>query len=152
MLGVDAGVDHQADGAPDVGFEAAVIGVRVLVKADILAQMLGVERPALDVGRVFAVFAEGGDAGELLGDGDLQVVAGDAFVVGDGLDGVEVAVGGVVGVDQQAAGAAAVGRAGLVVGGRRGLLPCSRASAPPQRALWAGGRRAEGSLACMGAR
>jgi hypothetical protein len=43
-------------------------------------------------------------------------------VVGDGLDRVEVAVGGVVGVDTQAAGAAAVRRTRLVIGGSGGLL------------------------------
>ena len=59
VLGVDAGVDHQADGAPDVGLQAAVVGVGVLVKADVLAQPLGVEPPALDKGRVFSIFAEG---------------------------------------------------------------------------------------------
>ena len=51
-LGVDAGIDHQADGAPDVGFQAAVVGVGVLVEANVLAQPLGVERPSLRVGRV----------------------------------------------------------------------------------------------------
>src|SRR5208282_4462508 len=39
-LAVDAGVDYQADGAPDVGFKSAVIGVGVLVKADVFAQPL----------------------------------------------------------------------------------------------------------------
>ena len=36
----------------------------------------------------------------LLCDGDLQMMAGNAFVIGDGFDLVEVAVGGVVGVDE----------------------------------------------------
>ena len=46
------------------------------------------------------VLAEGGQAIQLLGDGDLQVVAGKSFVVGDVFNAVEVAVGGVVGVDE----------------------------------------------------
>jgi hypothetical protein len=50
------------------------------------------------------------------------MVAGKALVVGDGLHGVEVAVGGVVCVDEEAAGAAAVGRARFVISWGRGLL------------------------------
>ena len=99
MLGVDAGVDHEADRAPHVGLQAAVVGVGVLVEADLLAQPLGVERPALGVGGVVGLLAEGGQAGQLLLDGDLQVMAGDSLVVGDGLDIGQRAVGEVVGVD-----------------------------------------------------
>ena len=79
---------------------------------------------------------------QLLGDGDLQMMAGNAFVIGDGLDLVEVAVGGVVGVDEQTAGAAAVGRARLVVGGRRGLRHVIGNRDHFKAAPWAGGRRA----------
>ena len=49
------------------------------------------------------------------------MVAGNAFVVGDVFNGVEVAAGGVVSVNEQAAGPAAVGSGRLVVG-RRGCL------------------------------
>ena len=48
VLGVDAGIDDEADGAHDVALEAAIVGVGVLVEAHILAQPLGVEPPALD--------------------------------------------------------------------------------------------------------
>ena len=85
-LGVDAGVDDEADGAPDVGLEAAIVGVRILVEADILAQPLGVEAPTFDEGGVAAVLAELGNALKLLRDGNLQVMAGNALVVGDGLN------------------------------------------------------------------
>ena len=44
-------------------------------------------------------------------------MAQDAFVVGDGLDGVEISVGGVVLIHAQAAGAAAVGGALFVISG-----------------------------------
>jgi hypothetical protein len=67
-----------------------------------------------------------GNVVELLGDGDLQMVAGKAFVVGDHLHAVKVAVGGVVGVDEQPSRAAAIGRAGLVISGRGGLLKVVR--------------------------
>ena len=40
-LGMHAGVDDEADGAPHFVLQPAVIGVGVLVQADILAQMLG---------------------------------------------------------------------------------------------------------------
>ena len=67
--------------------------------------MFGVESPALGVGGVVHVFAEFGEAGEFLGDGDLQVMAGKAFVVGDGFDVGEGAVLEVVSVDEDGAGA-----------------------------------------------
>ena len=100
VLGVDAGVDDEADGAPDVVFEAAVVGVGVLIEADVFAEALGVKGPAFGVGRVVLVLAEFGNVCQLLGDGDLQVMAGNSFVIGDGFDVVEVAVSGVVGVDE----------------------------------------------------
>ena len=59
VLGVDAGVDDQADGAQDVGFETAEVGVGVLVEADVLAEPLGVEPPAFGVCGVVEVLAEG---------------------------------------------------------------------------------------------
>ena len=65
--------------------------------------------------------AELGQAGELLGDGELHVMAGDALVVGGGLVVDQAAVGEVGGGDDDAAGALAVGGSGLVVGGHGGL-------------------------------
>ena len=122
VLRVNAGVDYEANGAPYVGLEPAVVGIGVLVEADIFAKTLGIESPAFSECGVAAKFAKFGDALLLLRDGDLQVMAGKALVVGDGLDLVEVAVGGVVGIDEEAAWAAAVGCARLVVGRRRSLL------------------------------
>ncbi len=65
VVGVDAGVDDETDGAPDVAFQASVVGVGVLVEADIFAEALGVESPAFAIGRVVTVFAEFGNAGQL---------------------------------------------------------------------------------------
>ena len=90
MLVVEAGVDHQADGAQHLVLQAAVVVVGVLVEADLLAEPLGVERPALDEGGVAALLAERRQRRQLLGDRELHVMAGDALVVrgrlhGDGL-------------------------------------------------------------------
>ena len=81
---------------------AARVGVG-LIEAHVLAQPLGVEAPTLDVSGIALIFAESGNALQLLGDGNLQVMAGKALVVGDVLDAVEIAIGGVVGIDEQAA-------------------------------------------------
>ena len=83
-LRVDAGVDDEADGAEELGVEAAVVADGVLIEADFFAELLGVERPAFGVGAEAGVEAELGQALELLLDGELHVMAGDAFVVGDG--------------------------------------------------------------------
>jgi hypothetical protein len=81
VLRVDAGIDDQADRAPDVAFQAAVVVVGILVEADILAQPLGVEPPSLGVSGVVDVFAKFGNAGELLRDRYLQMMPGQPFVV-----------------------------------------------------------------------
>ena len=119
---MDAGVDDEADGAEEFRGETAVVADGVLVEADVFAELLGVESPAFGVGgEASAVEAELGQAFELLLDGELHVMAGDAFVVGDGLVVDEGAVGVVGYGDGDAAGAVAVGSAGLVVGGDAGL-------------------------------
>ena len=117
VLGVDAGIDHQAYGAPVIGFQSAVVRIRVLVEANLLAQPLGVERPALCVSRIVLVLAEVGQVVQLLRNGDLQVMAGNALVIRDGFYLVEIALGGVIQVDAQTARPAAVRRARLVIGG-----------------------------------
>src|SRR5690606_25372559 len=115
-LGVHAGVDHQADGAPHFGHQAAVFGVRVFVGAGhFLGQPFGVQAPAFGVGGGELLGAEGGDVLEFLGDRDLHVVAGQALVVGDHFQlgpghGVHVREVGVVD-----ARARAVGGGGVVV-------------------------------------
>src|SRR5580658_255881 len=82
---VNAGVYNQTHRSEQFRAEAAVVGARVPVEADLLAESLGVESPALSVGRVSAVLAELGEAGEGLLDGDLEVVARDALMIGDRL-------------------------------------------------------------------
>ncbi len=118
---MDAGVDDEADGAEELGVEAAVVADGVLVEADLFAELLGVEGPAFGVGAEAGVKAELRQALELLLDRELHVMAGDAFVVGDGLVFEQGAVGEVAGGDADAAGAFAVGCAGLIVGGVGGL-------------------------------
>ena len=92
VLRVDAGVDDKTDGAPDIALQAAVIGVGILVEADILAEPFGVEPPALGVGGVVLEFAEFRHALEFLRDGNLQVMAGKAFVIGGVFDLIEIAL------------------------------------------------------------
>src|SRR5438477_348695 len=79
-----AGADDAPDGAEQFGVEATVVADGILVEADLFAELLGVEGPALGVGAEAGVEAEFGQALELLLDGELHVVTGNAFVVGDG--------------------------------------------------------------------
>jgi hypothetical protein len=51
---VDAGVDHQADAAPDVAAQPAEVAVGVGVLAHLLGEPLRIEAPALDIGAVAA--------------------------------------------------------------------------------------------------
>ena len=126
VLVVDAGVDHQTDGPLHVAIEPAIVGKRILVEAHVLAEPLRIEGPALHERGVGLELAERGYAVEFLGNGDLQMMARQPFVVSHGLHFVEVALRGVIGIDVEAAGPAAVGSAGLVVRGRRGFFQVVR--------------------------
>ncbi len=110
---MNAGVDDEANGAKELGVEAAVVADGILIEADFFAKLLGVERPAFGVCAEACVEAELGQALELLLDGELHVMAGDAFVIGDGLVFEhERAVGEVARGDDDSAGTFAVGSAG----------------------------------------
>ena len=55
-------------------FQPAVVAVRVGVETDILAQVLGIQSPALGVRGVVVMLPELRHVGQLLRDGDLQVM------------------------------------------------------------------------------
>src|SRR5216683_7456576 len=119
---MDSGVDHQADRAPDVALEAAVVAVRVLVEANILAQLLRVETPPFAVSRVPEVFAKIGNVGEFLGDRNLQMVSRQALVIRPVLDISEGPRLKLIGVDINHTGPGTIRRAVFVVGCRLILL------------------------------
>ena len=66
-------------------FQAAIVVVGVLVEPDFLAQPLGVESPSFGVSGVVGVLAKLGNAGQLLGDGYLQMMPRQSFVISNGL-------------------------------------------------------------------
>src|SRR5438477_11876638 len=76
-LRVQSGVDDETDRAEHLVLETPEVAVGVLVEADLLAEPLGVERPALDERGVEGLLADRRQALELLRDRDLEVVAGD---------------------------------------------------------------------------
>ena len=84
-FGVNSGVDDQTNRAHQFEIEAPIIRGRILKKPDLLTEGLGINRPAFCVGIIDDVEAKLGQTGQALLDGDLQVMAGDAFVVGLGL-------------------------------------------------------------------
>ena len=120
-FGMDSGVHDQAHRAEEFRGEAAVVGDGVLVEANLFAKLLRVKGPAFDVSvEAETVQAELGQPGELLLDGKLHVMAGNAFVIGDGFVIDERAVREIGSGHDDAAGALAVRSAGNVVGcGRR---------------------------------
>jgi hypothetical protein len=118
---VDAGVYNKTHRPEQFRAEAAVVGTRVQIEADLLAELLGVKSPAFSVGRVSAVLAELGEAGEGLLDGDLEVVARDSLMIRDGLVIDVAAVGGVGDGNGDAAGTLSVRGSALIVGCGGGL-------------------------------
>jgi hypothetical protein len=57
-LGVNAGVYHQATGAPHLKSQTAKIVVGVILQAHLQAQVLSIERPALGKGGELGVAAK----------------------------------------------------------------------------------------------
>ena len=142
MFRVDAGIDHQADGAPDIGFQAAIVVVGILVEPDVLAQPLGVESPSLGVGGVVGVLAKLRNAGQLLGDGDLQMMPRQSFVIRNGLSCIERPRFEFISVDEHRTGPGAVRGAMFVVGCRLVLFRVIRHRHERPAAPWANAQRA----------
>jgi hypothetical protein len=106
-LGVDARIDDQAHRAKALALESAPIRDRILVEANLFAELLGIERPTFDVARIRpqkAVLAEFRQICHLLRYGQLHVVAGNAFVIGGRLVIDQAAMREVVGGDDDPAG------------------------------------------------
>ena len=121
-LGVQARVHHQADRAEQLALEAAEILVRVGIHSEVRPERLGVEAPALAVGRVAAEAAEPGQFLLLARDGDLEVVPGIALVQRQRLHRPLRPRAQVVGVGVEDAGARAVLARGLVAAAGGALL------------------------------
>jgi hypothetical protein len=66
VFGVQPRIDNQADGAPDVALQAAIIAVGILVEANLLTEAFTVERPTFLVCRVCILFAKFRQVSELL--------------------------------------------------------------------------------------
>src|SRR3546814_8997492 len=62
---VDAGVDDEAAGAPQLHAEPPEIAVGIGIEAHVLGQPFGIEPPALGIGGEAAEAAEGRQAGQL---------------------------------------------------------------------------------------
>ena len=123
---MQAGVGHQAAGAPHLVAEAAEALVGVAVDAHFLAQELGIEAPALGEGGHVGAATVVGLIRRLLLQGDLQVVAGDGLVNRQGRKLIEGALVQLGRVDDIAASHAVLHRAGVVAAGGVGLLDLTR--------------------------
>src|ERR1700730_9361742 len=104
MFVMHASIEHQADSAEHFVRQAAIIRIRVLIKANIFSEALRIERPALDVTGVASLLAKWRKTRQRLRNGNLHVMTRDAFVVRGGFDGQERAVLEVAGVDVNGAG------------------------------------------------
>ena len=119
-LGVDAAVDDEAHRAQHLVVEAAEALIGVGLHAELVPERLGIERPALDEGGVAAEAHEGGQRLVLVGEADLEMVAGRAFVQIERLHARGPPRGQIVGVVVEDAGPRAVRRAVLI--GAAGLV------------------------------
>jgi hypothetical protein len=86
MLLMHPGVDNQADRPPHLVFQTSVIAVGILIVSNFFSQTLCVKRPAFDEGRVTCVASELRQILHLLRQRELEMVAGNPFMVGDRFD------------------------------------------------------------------
>ena len=114
MFVVRSGIHHQTNRAQHLIGKPPVVRIGILIKADILAELFGVQRPALDVRCVAGLLAEGRKTGQRLRNGDLHVVPRNALVVRGGLHVDQRAVLEIVGVDVNDSRTRAVGGAPIV--------------------------------------
>src|SRR6267154_2465596 len=78
---MDDRVHYHAYRAKQLAGQAAVVADRILVETHFLAELLGIERPALDIPGIAAVSAELRQSGEFLRHRQLHVVPRYAFVI-----------------------------------------------------------------------
>ncbi|MOA56261.1 hypothetical protein D3C78_1802110 [compost metagenome] len=81
---MQAGVGHQAASAPHLVAETAEALIGGAIDAHFLAEELGIEAPTLDEGGHVGAAPVVGLIGGFLLQGDLQMVAGDGLVNGQG--------------------------------------------------------------------
>ncbi len=93
---MNAGVHHQAHGAPHLIIQIAEFGVGGGVKAEFVAQRFGIQRPAFAVHVVVGEAAKRRQAAQLHRDRNLKLVAGAALVTHQHLDVVFWPAAGVV--------------------------------------------------------
>src|SRR6266852_3872322 len=98
VLGVEAGVNDEANRPQHVILQMTIVAVGILEKPGFFAQSLRVQRPSFGKGCLVFVLAEGGQFGQLLRDCDLQVMSRHAFVIRGRLDIQQAALGEVAGV------------------------------------------------------
>ena len=82
---------------------------RVLVEAHLVAQRLGIERPAFDIGIVAAIALEIGKGGIFLGQADLEVMPRSALVHVERDHPGQEPAGQIIGVVEEGPRTAAVG-------------------------------------------
>src|SRR4051812_26937962 len=86
-LGVEPAVDDQPDRSEQIGLEEADPAERIaLVAAELVAEMLGIERPALAIGGEAAGAAVDRQRPGLAREADLKMMAGNALMIGQRLE------------------------------------------------------------------
>lgn len=114
---MDAGVNHQAEAAPEIIDELAEAVVGIVIQAEFVTEPLGVESPALDKSGEVQVAAELGMALLFLGEGDLKMMTRDGLVQSEGHHFPFGAHVRSVQIDGEGSGATAVGGGTSVVSG-----------------------------------
>ena len=124
-LGVEPGVDHQPHRPQHLVVERAPVLHRIGVEPHVVAQRLGIERPAFDEGGVAVEALERRQALVLLRQADLEVVPRHAFVEVERGHAGDEAAREVVGVVEEDPRPRAVGRALVVAAARLVALAVS---------------------------
>ena len=102
--GVDAGVHHEPGGPHQRRAHRAEQAAIVGIQPGFLGELLGVQAPSLREHGEAALALEGGQAGEQLKAGELQMMPGYRFVEGHHFDVPSGTGGGSLGVEPERAG------------------------------------------------
>ena len=83
-FGVQSGIDHETDRAPDFRAKAPEIRVRISIgSGHFLGELFRIQAPAFRIGRKPGLRAELRHTGQLLGNRDLHVVTRQALMIGN---------------------------------------------------------------------
>src|SRR5690242_17895534 len=136
---MEAGIDDESGGAKQEGLKEAGAAERIVrINAELVGELLGIKRPAFRISGEEAQFSERRYVLRLLGDTDLEVVPGHAFVIAERGQRIFRPVAKILEVDEIDCRARAIERRSAIIAVRRAVLNLRWNAADLQRLVGQG--------------